>query len=369
MNISLTKNCALLLISAGLIAACSGSNNNPAPSPPPPPAPPPPATSISITGNVLDGPVLGGSLYAFRATDVNAAIDSADAAGDRAAALAAAGPIAELTRDPADGDVYTMTVPGDLANEAIFFVFDSENAEDEEFGDQPFNLEAVMVAGDANTALRVNLTPHTTMTSIQVRAGLDPDGDGTVITAAEITAARDVANGNTMAGFGTSSLGNELFPGSEDPRTTEDLDLLESASSDLGFAVRGAAVIAGVSSDEVVYLLAADVADGVVDGVAPVSFALDQDQQDDLGSIVAANALGAPQVGDMAASSCSASANSLRRACEFEVLDEFFIGTAICAHSETEGVAATCLEATKKIAMTHLRSVERSQRRAWICVR
>jgi len=328
---------AFITMLAVLIGGCGSSNNPVVP-------PPPPAADITAEGNIFDGSVSGGSLYVFAAADVNQAISDANATADRAASLAGASPLATVSRDVADGDAFTIAVSGDLADQALFFVFDSEGAEDEAFGDQPFNLEAVAVAGAAGSTLRVNISSHTTLVAIQVRALLDPDGDGTVINAGEIQTARDTAWSNIAAAFGQSALGEPLFPGGEDAHTTTDLDVLNTASTEVGFGVRAAALGAGESMDEVVYLFAGDAADGTLDGAAPVSFGLTAEQDDALVGVTDLSSLGSADAGDMEAVSCAAASNSLRRACEFEVQDEFFIGAAICAHSETEEDAEACLD-------------------------
>lgn len=338
---TLKNRCSMLMaLSALAVTACGGSGSSFVPVPPPPP----PAADINVSGNIFDGPVSGGTLFVFAASDVGAALDTAGADADRAAALSAAGPLLELARDVADADGYAVAVSGDLAGQALFFIFDSEGAEDAEFGDQPFNLGAVGVAGDAGSTLRVNITPHTTIAAIQVGNALDPDGDGTVIDAAAIQSALDVALMNATDVFGTSSLGDDLFPGGEDPQSTDDLELLASTSSALGQAVRTAAGFAGLSMDEVIELFAADAADGVLDASAPVNFDLSVEEADDLVAIVDAYNLGRASVSDVEAVSCSSSSNALRRACEFEVLDEFFVGAATCAHSASEDEADVCLE-------------------------
>ncbi len=344
MNTSTFKNLACMVAAVFALSACGGSNNPLTPTPPPPPPPPPPVTTIEVTGGVYDGPVEGGTLFVFAAADISAALAAANAAQDRAAALSAAGPLLELARDPADGASYSLTVPEAQAGTALFFVFDAEGAEDQTFADRPFNLEAVAVAGAAGSQLTVNLTPHTTLNAIQVRAILDPDDDGTVIDAAMIQTAIDNALLNTVAAFGVSSLGEDLFPGGEDPLTTGDVTLLETASTDLGFSVRAAATLGGTSMDEALYLLAADIADGSLDGLPAMSFELDSEQTAALAAINDFHALGSAVATDMESVSCASAANSLRRACEFEALDEFFIGVATCAHNATAADAGVCLE-------------------------
>lgn len=331
------KTLSLVLVTL-VFSACGGGSNSiftPLPTP---------VVDITLEGSVFDGPVSGGSLYIFSADTVNQAISDANDAADRAASLASASPIATLARDVADGDAFTIPVSGDLANQALFLVFDSEGAGDATFGDQPFNMEAAVVAGAAGSTLQINLSPHTTLTAIQVRALLDPDGDGIVIDAAAIQSAIDIALANAKSTFGESSLGEALFPGDEDPQSTTDLDVLETASSEVGLAIRTAAVMNGLSMDEVMYLFAADAADGVLDGSAPVSFGLTVDEDDDLAMISDTHSLGLADANDMEAVNCTSASNSLRRACEFEALDEFFVGVATCAHSNTEEDAAACVD-------------------------
>ncbi|MBT8441493.1 MAG: hypothetical protein KJO76_03825 [Gammaproteobacteria bacterium] len=332
--------CSLALAACALfIASCGDSSNSVAVVPPPsPPA------DIGIEGSVFDGAVSGGTLFVFAASAVNAAFDAAADAADRAAALTAAGPLLTLTRDEADADSYTITVSGELANRALFLVFDAEGARDSEFGDQPPNLEAVAMTNDAGSTLRVNITPHTTTASIEVRNALDPEADGTVIDTAAIQTALDVALANATSVFGESSLGEALFPGGENPQSTTDMDVLADASSALGLAIRTAAAFAGLSTDEVLQLFAADAADGVLDAAVPVNFDLDAEQLDDLRAVSDAYHLGRAAVSDVEAVSCSGATNALRRACEFEALDEFFIGAAICAHSASEDEADLCLD-------------------------
>ena len=324
-------------LSALFLAACGGGSSSFVP-------PPPPAADITVSGNVYDGPVTGGTLFVFAASGINAALDAANNADDRTAALRAASPLLELARDPADADSYTIAVSGDLAGQALFLVLDTTGAVDAEFGDQPPTLEAVVVAGDAGGVLRVNITPHPTLASVEVRNALDPDGDGTVIGAAAIQAALDVAMTNATGVFGTGALGEDLFPGGEDPRSTTNLDILAEASSAMGLVIRTAAAYAGLSMNDVLALLAADAADGTLDASAPLEFNLSAAAMEDLLEIVTAYGLGRAAVADIEAVSCAGASTALRRACEFEVLDEFFIGAAICAHSESEAEADLCIE-------------------------
>ena len=152
MNV--TKTILLALSTTAGLAACSSSSSPPVA----PPVPPPPPTTITASGVVTDGPVIGGSLIGFLPEEVQAALDSVDPAGDRLAALSAAANVVVHTRDPADGDQYSLTVSADLANRPVFFVFDNEGAEDESFKDTPANLEAVVMLGSAGGSQRVNVS-------------------------------------------------------------------------------------------------------------------------------------------------------------------------------------------------------------------
>jgi hypothetical protein len=329
------RNAAVLVISSVVLAACGSSNNSK-------PATPAPA-DITLSGSIQDGPVSGGTLYAYPADRVLAAMVEADGAPDRSAALAAATPSAQLIRNPADGDAYSLAIPGNLADGAVFLVFDSAGAVDGTFQDQPFNLEAVVILGAAGSQQRVNLSPHTTVASIQVRNNLNPDANGTVISAAEIQTEADTAMMNALDAFGKDDFGEPLFPGGEDPISTTDMELLTAGSTALGLEVRTAAGVTGLSFEEVVWLFAADAADGVADGHAPATYELSPGEADDLIAVAGSAALGDSQVTDVEAVSCSAATASLRRACEFEALDEFFVGQAACAHESTDENFDVCL--------------------------
>ena len=340
MNSCQRYKALLFALITSLISACGSDSGSPLL----PPPPPPPAADITVSGSIYDGAVSGGTLFVFDADTVNAALTAAAEAADRAAALGNAGPLVQISRDVADAESYSLAVPGSAAGSALFFVLDAEGARDAAFGDQPFSLEAVTVAADAGSQMTLNITSHTTLVAIQVRALLDPDGDGTVIDAATIAGEKDVALANARDTFGTSALGDSLFPNDEDPHDTADADVLDTASSDLGLDVRMAAAIAGISNDEAMFLFAADAADGVLDASAPVNFVLDMEQTDALVAIDGAHRLGRARMTDVESVSCASTSTALRRACEFEVLDEYFIGRAVCAHSASEADADTCLE-------------------------
>ena len=153
------------------LAACTSSNNAPIAAPTPPAA-------VTVSGVVTDGPVIGGTIFVFSGDQVLAAMAGIDPAGDRLADLTAAASIATLTRDPADVDQFSISVPGEFAGTAAFLIFDNTDAEDDTYKDTPPNLESVAVLGAAGSAQRINLSMQTTLITQLVRGQLDPDGDG-----------------------------------------------------------------------------------------------------------------------------------------------------------------------------------------------
>jgi hypothetical protein len=311
------------------LAACS-SSNNPAPVSPPPPPPPPPAT-VTMNGVVTDGPVSGGTLFAFLPEEVRAALDSVDPAGDRLAALTGANSIVTLTRDSADGDQYEIVVQEAQANRPVFLVFDNTDAEDEAFKDTPANLESVVMLGAAGSVQRVNVSLQTTLIAQQVRAMLDPDGDGTIIDDAAIQTAITDATTNILSAFATDGLGRDLYPAGFDPVSHDDDDEVHAASSAIGSLLRSAGSIAGVSMDELIAVLAADAADGVLDGNIPVSLT-PTPEEEALAAAVSDIAFAGSDdnIAVFAVGPCSTAAVSLQQACAVDVLDDLFEGMAIC---------------------------------------
>jgi len=331
--------CMLLIISGAAIgfAACSSGNNAP-PAPPPSPAP------LTITGVVTDGPVFGGTLFVFAAADVQAALDSVDPDGDRLAALNAAPAIGAVTRDPADEDQYLFIVPAEFANTPVFFIFDNTDAEDDSFKDTPANLESVVMLGAAGTVQRVNISMQTTLIAQQVRAALDPDGDGTIIDAAAIQTAIDDATANVLSAFATDALGRSLYPMGFDPVTHDDDDEVHAASSALGFLLRSAANVTDASFEEIVAALAADAADGILDGVIPVSLAPTPEMEALAAALIDIASSGSDDdISMFAVGPCSSAAVSMRRACAVDVFDDLFEGTAICTDILDDADRADCL--------------------------
>lgn len=335
--------CMLLIIGGaalGLTAACSSSNAPPVT----PPAPPPPPAPLTIAGVVTDGPVFGGTLFAFAAADVQAALDSVDPDGDRLAALNAASAIGAVTRDPADEDQYLFIVPAEFSNTPVFFVFDNTDAQDDTFKDTPANLESVVMLGAAGTVHRVNISMQTTLIAQQVRAALDADGDGTIIDDAAIQTAIDDAIANVLSAFATDSLGRDLYPMGFNPIDHDDDDEVHAASSALGFLLRTVANVEDASFDEIVAALAADAADGAFDGIIPVSLAPTPEMEALAAAVSDIASAGSDEdISMFAVGPCSSAAVSMMRACAVDVMDDLFEGTAICTDILDDADRADCL--------------------------
>ncbi len=286
-----------------------------------------PPQAIVLSGIVSDGPVEGGSIYVFAEDTVNDALSAADAAADRAASLDDSGPLAVLNRDPADEDSFEISLPGELAADMVFLVFDSTSAVDQEFGDTPVNLESVVMLGAAGITQRVNLSLHATLISQQVRAGLS-------MTTAET---------NVLDALGESPNGEPLYPGG-DPLDTEDDDVVHAASSVVGVLVRSTAVLEGVSLDEVVVALSMDAGDGQIDGSVPASFNPSDDQQVLVDATAGHLSRGQdPDILMMANGPCSTTAVMLWQACDIDILDDLFESRAICADISDEDDRAECI--------------------------
>ena len=326
MNDTIRKYCKRLVENALLVAAaiglgaCGGSSNFGSNQPPPPPPP----AAITVSGVVSDGPVAGGTIYVFDAAAVQAALDSAAASDDRPAALAAENPIATLSRDPADGDQYSLALGGELAGAAVFLVFDNTDAEDEMFGDTPPNLESVAVLGDAGSAQTVNITMQTTLIANLVRRALDPDGDGTIIAVAEIATAIDNAVVDVANAFQLDGLGREIYAAGFNPMSDTDAATVHAASGAAGFLLRATSAAADADLDAAAAMLADDLADGTLDSdIAKAG----RDEEIDV----------------FAQGPCSTAAVSLRHACAVDVLDDMFELTAICLDIADEEDRADCM--------------------------
>ena len=194
-----------------LLAACGGggsSSNRVATNPPAAPAPP---AAVGTSGSCWM-PGVRRRHSRFQSRTGQQALTEAGSADSRSDSLAAASPVVTLTR-AADGDErFELSVPGDLAGEVVFYIFDNQGAVDETFGDRPFNLEAVAVLPAAGETRIVNLTPQTTLISLQVRQALDPDGDGVVLSNAEIEQAIAAATDAAIDVFSADDLGTTVLP-------------------------------------------------------------------------------------------------------------------------------------------------------------
>jgi len=336
---TMTKTC--LAIFSLALGACS-SSNNPAPVSPPPPPPPPAA--MSLDGVVSDGPVSGGTLFVFLPEDVQAALDAAAEGGDRLAALSAQPAIATLTRDEADGDHYTITVDNSHAGRPVFLVFDNTDATDDAFGDLPANLESMIVLGAEGSTQRVNVTMQTTLIAQQVRAALDPDGDGTIIDDAQIEAAIDAATANVVGAFTLDPLGRDLYPDGFDPVGQDDDGEVHAASSVIGTLLRAVALLEDVGYDEITAVIAADMADGALDGNIPVDLApTPEDEALAAAFSDIASAGSDDEIAMFAVGPCSQAAVSMQQACAVDAQDDLFEGMAICTDIADGAARADCL--------------------------
>ncbi len=335
VNLKIPTNLALMAMLLFGLVACNDTNK--------PKNPTGSVQDITVTGSIQGGPVSGGSIYVFTASTVLTALSAAELSDNRASALAGAGPLATLTRGDSDESLYSLVISGEYAGQALFFLFDSEGATDETFGDQPFNLETAVIIESAHSSVNINLTPHTTLASVQVRNALDPDGDGEVVSTNAIQFEIDSAMANVLDALGQDDFGTDFFDEDDDPTILSDLETLEDASKHIGSLVRQIATITGSEMDEVVLVLAADSADGVIDGVAPIAFALDTDQSELVVDAAEIKRLSQSPIANNTNASCSANAASLKQACGYEVLDEYFVGAAQCADTSSGDEAVDCM--------------------------
>ena len=321
------------------LAACGSSSNAPITTPPPPPP-----AALTVSGLVTDGPVVGGTIFVFTADQVLAALAGVDPDGDRLAALTAAESIATLTRDPADEDQYSMSIPGEFAGFAAFMVFDNTDAEDDTYKDTPPNLESVAILGDAGTSQRVNLSMQTTLVTKLVRGQLDPDGDGVSIGSAEIQTEIDTASSSVLSAVATDSLGRDLYPAGFDPFTDADDATVHQASGAIGFLMRTAAQVVDLSYDEIVAALAADAADGDIDGAIPVDLAPTPELEAVAAAVGDIESAGSDEdIAMFAVGPCSSAAVAMMQACAVDVLDDVFESTAICTDIASDNDRADCL--------------------------
>ena len=290
---------------------------------------PPPPEPITITGSLMDGPVVGGNVFVFFADDIQSVLDAADAADDRLASLSDAAPVASLARVTETEGIYTLTLSADHAGRAVFVVFDNTDSEDVTFLDTPFNMESVTVLSDSGTISRVNITPQSSLVAAQVRSFLPLDAAG--VAGAVVT-----ANANVVSAFGEDQIGNELLEEGVDVITLDDDEVVEAASTFLGSLVRSTSVGAELDHDEVLQALALDALDGEIDGTVPASAEVDEDIADRVAAVDDFKSLGEADEEPVVIGSCASTATLLRRACDIDVMDDFLEGVAICQDGEEE---------------------------------
>ena len=321
------------------LGACRSSSNAPIATPRPPAL-----AVLTVSGVVTDGPVIGGTIFVFTADQVLAALANVDPDGDRLAHLTAADSIARLTRDESDGSQYSILIPNEFAGLAAFMIFDNTDAEDDDFKDTPPNLESVTRLGDANTSQRVNLSLQTTLVTQLVRGQLDSDGDGTAIDLPQIQTEIENASANVLSAFAADSLGRDLYPAGFDPFTDLDDDTVHQASGAIGFLMRAAAQAEDLSYDEIVAALAADAADGDIDGAIPVDLAPSPELEalaDTVGDIESAGS--DEDIAMFAVGPCSSAGVSMMQACGVDVMDDIFESTAICTDIADDIDRVDCL--------------------------
>ena len=330
----------LTLVLAIGLGACSSSSDAPIATPPPPT----PLAAVTVSGVVTDGPVIGGTVFVFTADQVVAAFTGIDPDGDRLADVTAADSIATLTRDPADGDQYSISIPGEFASTAAFMIFDNTDAEDDAYKDTPPNLESIAILGVPGLSQRVNLSMQTTLVTQLVRGQLDPDGDGTSIGLPEIQTEIENASTNVLSAFATDSLGRDLYPAGFDPFIDLDDDTVHQASGAIGFLMRAAAQAEDVSYDEIVAALAADAADGDIDGAIPIDLAPSPELEALAEAVADIESAGSDEdIAMFAVGPCSSAAVSMMQACGVDVMDDIFESTAICTDIADDIDRADCL--------------------------
>lgn len=253
-----TSKCVFTIWLLAGLCSCGGGGGS---SNPNLPTVTPVPESITVTGTIMDGPVTGGRFFVFGVADINTALELANSAEDRATALQDAAPLTSGVRSETDGDTFSIEIPGINADTPVFIVFDSTGARDETFGDQPLDMETVLVLGTAGSTATANITPHTSMIATQVRAALSAGSSASMVSNEIIS-----ATANVIAALGTDELGNTLFEIGTDIVGSTDLENLEVASTFIGALVRSTAAITGKSIRDVLLAMGADSADGDVDG-------------------------------------------------------------------------------------------------------
>jgi len=334
-----TANGLTLLATLSLLAACSSSNNNPTPS-----APVSSQDPITVNGFVSDGPVEGGTIFAFTTTQVIRALSAVDPSGDRRAALLATNPVAMVERGAADEDQFQLSIPAAFGAGTVFLIFDNTDAEDQSFHDTPPNLESVALLGVSGSTQRINVSLHTTLIAQQVRAQLDPDGDGVPIDGMQIQSLLQAAELNVLDALGANDQDVELFPPGVSPIDTDDVEVLHNASSFVGLLARMLVSVEGLDLDDVVEALAADAGDGNIDGSIPAILSPSAELE---GLAVVIDEFESRGDDDelslFAMGPCSSSAVAMARACAADVVDNQFEGRAKCVDIVEDVARDACL--------------------------
>jgi hypothetical protein len=319
-----------LLLTATL-SGCGGGGGSSIVPIPPMPAPQP----ITITGTVTDGPVTGGRVFIFAVDDINAALDGADLAEDRLTSLQAAGALLSRARTAADGETFSIDLPGGFADTPVYIVFDNTGAVDDTFGDQPLNMETVVVLGADGNPVTANITPHTSMITTQVRASA-------ATSASDVAAEIATATTSVIAAMGSDEFGNPLFADGTDIVGSTDTESLAQASTFVGGLVRATSAISGISQRDVLLALGADSADGDLDGAVPSGLTVADTIVENAAEVADSASAGRLDF-DIAGGTCSGAANLMASACEFNVMDDFLEGRGICQNTDDEDELAECL--------------------------
>ncbi len=330
------SNAAGLILAFALLAlsACSSSKNN---------SPAQATTPIGLDGVVSDGPVAGGTIYAMTAEQLATALAGLAPGDDLHDALTSSNVVGHA-RAAGDEDQFAIEVPATLAGRIVFLIFDRDGAEDLEFGDSPPYLMSIAELGRAGSRQRVNISLQTSVVAQQIWPQVDPDGDGTPIDDARLTALIQAAELSAHAALSRDRSGRELFDDGHRPFDDDDDDAVHHASSELGLLIRELAAVAGLSVDEILAALAADAADGDMDGAIPALMNASAELQA-LAALLREHA-GREDDDDyamFAVGPCSSSAVALRRACAANVVDDGYASRAVCADIADDADRLACL--------------------------
>ena len=306
-----------------LLVGCGGSSAT-APTPPPPVVTPPPPADIVLSGTIA-GHVMGGTLRVY----------SSDTYLDRST------PITMVRLSGTGAGSYTLTVAGSVAESVAFVVLDVADASDQVFGDQPPELVAAVDLGAAGSELTVNVSLLSTIVVRGLEPSLDPDGDGSPVDDASVRSLLASLTDTSLGAF-RNEIGEMLFAGD---LHSADITELNAASAEIGRDLRRVALLDDLTVDDALRAVAADAADGTIDGS---SMAMLDDHIDDALASVADAFLFASAATDSTTVSCESSSQALLRACELETLEDVFDTAAVCAHTSSSSSFAICFEEAKE---------------------